>query len=437
MARYHFIGIKGSGMSALASILHDLGHNVQGSDTTEYLFTQKGLDSREISMLPFDATNITSEWTIIQGNAFNAENNVEVAAALAKGIPLVTYYDFLGQMTKDLTSVGIAGTHGKTTTTGLFASVFADAAPTAYLIGDGTGFAQAQAEFFLFESCEYRRHFLHYHPDYAVITNIEHDHPDYFKDLADVLDAFNGYADKATKAVVACGDDANTRLLNTSTPVYFYGMQANNDVVAQNIVKTVDGVSFDVQMQGEVVGTLNLPFFGDHMIQNSLAVITVGLLEGLAIAQIEASLQGFHGVQRRFNIETVGDQIVVDDYAHHPTEIKVTIQALKQKYPQQELVIIFQPHTYSRTATFLNEFAEILSQADAVYISEIFASAREAVGTVKSQDLINLIPQAHSFDESTLADVKNHHNAVVVFMGAGNINQLIPQYRESAGDSQK
>ncbi|MGL6008667.1 MAG: UDP-N-acetylmuramate--L-alanine ligase, partial [Culicoidibacterales bacterium] len=352
MKQYHFIGIKGSGMSALASILHDLGHKVQGSDTTEYLFTQKGLDSREISLLPFTADNITSDWVLIQGNAFNAENNVEVAAAVAQGLPLVTYYDFLGQMTRDLTSAGIAGTHGKTTTTGLFAQVFADAKPTAYLIGDGTGFAQANAEVFLFESCEYRRHFLHYTPDYAVITNIEHDHPDYFADLADVLDAFNDYADLATKAVVACGDDANTRLLQTKTPVYFYGLADSNDVQANNVQKTTAGVVFDVTLKGKFIATFDLPFFGDHMILNSLAVITVGILEGLNPAQIQTSLQQFQGVQRRFNIEAVGDQIVVDDYAHHPTEIKVTIQALKQKYPERELVIAFQPHTYSRTAAF-------------------------------------------------------------------------------------
>lgn len=433
MARYHFIGIKGSGMSALASILFDLGHEVQGSDTTEYLFTQKGLDAREITLLPFAAANITSDWILIQGNAFNAENNVEVAAAIAQNIPLVTYYDFLGEMTRNLMSVGIAGTHGKTTTTGLFAQVFADAKPTAFLIGDGTGKAQENAEVFLFESCEYRRHFLHYSPDYAVITNIEHDHPDYFKDLDDVLDAFNHYADLATKAVVACGDDANTRLLQTQTPVYFYGLDAHNDVRAINVQRTTAGVRFDVQMQGRIIGTFQLPFFGDHMILNSLAVITVGILEGLEASQIEASLQHFHGVQRRFHLEMIGDQVVVDDYAHHPTEIKVTIQALKQKYPERELVIAFQPHTYSRTATFLHEFAEILSQADCVYISEIFASAREAKGSVSAEDLVQLIPQGHLFDESQLSILKKHEHAVIVFMGAGNINQLIPHYKALVG----
>lgn len=432
MARYHFIGIKGSGMSALASILYDLGHEVQGSDTTEYLFTQKGLDERNIRLLSFAAENVTNDWILIQGNAFNAENNVEVAAAKTKKLPLITYYDFLGEMTRNLMSVGIAGTHGKTTTTGLFAQVFADAKPTAYLIGDGTGKAQENAEVFLFESCEYRRHFLHYSPDYAVITNIEHDHPDYFKDLADVLDAFNHYADLATKAVVACGDDSNTRLLQTKTPVYFYGFAPENDVQAVDVQRTTAGVTFGVKMKDELIGTFTLPFFGDHMILNSLAVITVAVLDGLEPSQIEASLQHFHGVQRRFHLEMIGDQVVVDDYAHHPTEIKVTIQALKQKYPERELVIAFQPHTYSRTATFLHEFAKILSQADAVYVSDIFASAREAKGTVTSADLIELIPQAQPFAKEQLEQLRAHHNAVVVFMGAGDINRLIPEYRQLA-----
>ncbi|MGM5485747.1 MAG: Mur ligase domain-containing protein, partial [Pseudolactococcus raffinolactis] len=204
---YHFIGIKGSGMSALALMLHQMGHKVQGSDSTDYYFTQRGLELAGIPLLPFDTKNITPDVEIIVGNAFRDDNNVEVAYANKNGYNYVRYHEFLGQFMTNFTSIGVAGAHGKTSTTGLLAHVMRHVTDTSYLIGDGTGRGSADSKFFVFESDEYERHFLPYHPEYSIITNVDFDHPDYFTGIDDVFDAFQTYANQVTKGVFVYGDD--------------------------------------------------------------------------------------------------------------------------------------------------------------------------------------------------------------------------------------
>src|SRR5699024_5073602 len=178
MTTYHFIGIKGTGMSALAQILHDSGEKVQGSDVEQRFFTQAALEQKGIPILPFAKENIDSSYTIIAGNSFT-EDNIEIKEAKEKGIPFYRYHELLGEWLKQYTSLAVTGAHGKTSTTGLLAHEFNKAYPISYLIGDGTGQGHVDSEYFIFEACEYRRHFLHYKPDYAIMTNIDFDHPDY------------------------------------------------------------------------------------------------------------------------------------------------------------------------------------------------------------------------------------------------------------------
>ena len=186
---YHFVGIKGSGMSALALILHDKGYTVQGSDIKKYFFTQKNLEEAEIPMYLFDKDNIKEGMTIIAGNAF-PDSHEEIARAKELGLPIKRYHDFLGEFSNNYKSIAITGSHGKTSTTGLLAHVLSGIKETSYLIGDGTGSGEREAEYFVLEACEYRRHFLAYETDYAIITNIDFDHPDYFESIEDVEDAF-------------------------------------------------------------------------------------------------------------------------------------------------------------------------------------------------------------------------------------------------------
>ena len=182
-------------MSALAHILYDMGYEVQGSDIEETLFTQIGLEAKGMKLYPFGHSHIDPDMTVIIGNAFK-DDHVEVVLAKEVGATCIRYHDFLGSLAGNFTSIAISGTHGKTTTTGLLSHVLRLNHKTSFLIGDGTGQGVKSSEYFVFEACEYQRHFLAYHPDYAIITNIEHDHPDYFKDIDDVLDAFNTFVSK-------------------------------------------------------------------------------------------------------------------------------------------------------------------------------------------------------------------------------------------------
>src|SRR5699024_10119624 len=189
MTIYHFIGIKGTGMSALAHILYDSGIKVQGSDVENYFFTEDALNEKNIPILPFSKDNIKEGLTIIAGNAFT-EDHVEIQAAKELGLTFYKYHEFLAEWLQKFTSIAITGSHGKTSTTGLLSHVLSAHYPVSYLIGDGTGKGHVESDYFVFEACEYKRHFLHYSPDYAIMVNIDFDHPDYFSNINDVFDAF-------------------------------------------------------------------------------------------------------------------------------------------------------------------------------------------------------------------------------------------------------
>lgn len=423
---YHFIGIKGSGMSALATILHDLGHQVQGSDIPDVLFTQKGLEERQIPLYRFLEAPLHSEMTVVVGNAYQDHEEVEKAKQV--GATCVSYHACLGQLIQPFTSVAISGTHGKTTTTGLLNAVFSQAFQTTHLIGDGTGKAQPESTHFVFEACEYQRHFLSYHPDYTIVTNIEHDHPDYFTDLEDVLDAFHTFATQTQKRVIACGDEKTVIKLHQKTPCFLYGLKPRNDVQGKIIKQDATGTTFEVFIKDDYFGTFQTPFFGEHMVLNCLAVIAVAYLEGMSAAQIEAGLQAFGGVARRFNEQTVGNQILIDDYAHHPTEITVTLKAVRQKYPTRPVVAIFQPHTFTRTQAFLDEFATSLNLADQIYLTDIFGSAREQEETTSVHDLMNRCRQVQYLTLDNVRKLRTNPEAVLVFMGAGDIQKYEQAY---------
>jgi len=425
--KYFLVGIKGAGMSALANVLFDMGHAVTGSDIPEMLFTQVELEAKGIVLHDFGTNKIDPDMDVIVGNAFK-DDHIDVVLAKTVGARLVRYHAFLGELATKFTSIAVAGTHGKTTTTGLLSHVLRLAEPTSYLIGDGTGKGVEGSKYFAFEACEYRRHFLSYHPDYLIITNIEHDHPDYFKDIDDVLEAFQSFANRCQKQVIIWGDCPNGQKIVLENGLK-YGFADHNDVVARNIIKDSEGTTFDVLVNGVYYYTFKTPFFGDHMVLNSMAVITVCYLEGMNPKTVAMDLALFCGVKRRFTEKELADgQMLIDDYAHHPTEIEVTLKAARQKYPNRPLVAVFQPHTFSRTTTFAVEFAEALKLADHVYLTEIFGSARE----VKSEIDISLILDDNADFElltfEAVKTLKKYQNGVLVFMGAGDIEKYEHAY---------
>lgn len=427
---YHFVGIKGSGMSSLALVLHEKGYNVQGSDVATYFFTQRDLEKANIPLMVFNKDNINEQMTVIAGNAF-PDTHEELVRAHELGVEIIRYHDFIGQFIQNFTSIAVTGAHGKTSTTGMLAHIFTGIKPTSYLIGDGSGHGQPDAEFFAFEACEYRRHFLAYSPDYAIMTNIDFDHPDYYTSIDDVFSAFQTMAHQVKKAILAYGDDAYLRKLDADVPIYFYGLNDNDDFQAKDIKRTTTGSAFDVYFKGENIGHFVVPAFGEHNINNALGVIGTAYLEGLDMEKVAAELLSFAGVKRRFTEKKVADMTIVDDYAHHPAEIIATIDGARQKYPDKEIIAVFQPHTFTRTIALMDEFAEALDLADHVYLCDIFGSARETKGEVKIEDLGNKISKGGQvITEDNVSPLLNYEHAVVIFMGAGDVQKFEHAYEE-------
>lgn len=427
---YHFVGIKGSGMSSLALVLHEKGYHVQGSDVEQYFFTQRDLEKAGITLLPFSPDNIKEGMIIIAGLAF-PDSHPEIQRAKELGLEVIRYHDFIGNFIQDYTSIAVTGSHGKTSTTGLLAHVFSGVSPTSYLIGDGTGHGVPDADFFAFEACEYRRHFLAYAPDYAIMTNIDFDHPDYFHSIEDVYDAFQTLAKQVKKGIFAFGDDKYLRKIEADVPIYYYGVNDDDDIQAKNITRTTKGSEFDVFVKGENIGHFELPAFGKHNIYNALGVIGIAHLEGIPMAEVADEMKSFAGVKRRFSEKKVADMTIVDDYAHHPAEIRATIDAARQKYPKKEIIAVFQPHTFTRTIALMDEFAGALDLADKVFLCDIFGSAREQEGNVKIEDLGSKIKKGGQvIKEDNVSPLLDFENAVIIFMGAGDVQKFEQAYEK-------
>ena len=418
-----FIGIKGTGMAALALVLKDLGFDVAGSDIAKYTFTQEPLIKAGIKISSFAADNIKDNGqVIVKGNAFKADN-VEVQACESKNVTWQSYPDTVEEIIKMHTSIGVSGTHGKTSTTGLLAHVLGEAAPTSYLIGDGEGKGVKNSRFFVYEADEYRRHFWAYHPDYQIMTNIDFDHPDYFKDQSDYTSAFQTAAQQTQKGLFVWGGNSRLKQLKADCPKYTYGFDSDDDFQAVAITRSTHGSSFTVLNHGQNIGHFTIHLFGDHNILNATAVIAVAYTEKIPLADIQQGLLTYQGAKRRFSEKDFKGINIIDDYAHHPTEMRATIQAARQKFPDKRLVVVFQPHTFSRTKKYASDFEEILRGVDKAYITPIYASAREKSGDITSDDLVAKIPGAEVIDLDNIADLAQNKDSVIVFMGAGDITK--------------
>ena len=430
MSKYHFIGIKGSGMSSLAQIAYDMGHEVQGSDEETYFFTQEKLEQRNIPMYGYNVENIKEGFEVILGNAFD-ETHIEYRAAKDLGLKIYTYAQFLGKLLDEIPSIAVTGAHGKTTTSTMVSNIFKHNFVTSYLIGDGTGHGEKNSDYIIAEACEYYRHFLAYHPNYAIVTNIDFDHPDYFNDEHDMFDAFQSFVNQVKDTVVICGDDRLASQLKPSTAkVVTYGFNEGNDYQIKNVKTTSENSEFDVYKNSELLGTFTMAVFGLHDISNATSAIALADICGLSTDEIQQSLGSYHHAERRFTEHKVGTNVVVDDYAHHPSEIKATIDSARRKYSDKQIIAIFQPHTYTRTAKFLNEFAESLLTADKVFLCPIFASVREKEKIVGIEDLQKVTPGSEIIYGEDNFDKLNFDNSVILFMGAGNINKLCNKFVE-------
>jgi UDP-N-acetylmuramate--alanine ligase len=427
----YFIGIKGVGMTALAQVLQGRGIEVLGSDTDEEFFTDAVLKRLKIKVIEgFNKENIPANVdAVIVSTAYLGQGvkNPEVAEVKKRGMPLLTYAQVLGMLFKEKYGIAVAGTHGKSTVTAMLGVVLEEAGldPTVIV---GTKVLQwqsnarvGQSQYLVAEADEYRNNFLHYSPQALVLTSLEYDHPDFFKDFEEYKETFRELIRKIPSSgfIVANSQDKQVKevVKEASCRVIEYGLP---HVLSQK--------NPDVEEKIE----LQVP--GQHNLLNALAVMTVGRELGIKITTIKKALANFKGTSRRFELkEETRGILFIDDYAHHPTEIQATLKAAKTLYPQRKIWAVFQPHTFSRTQALLKEFAQSFHQADEVIILDIYGSAREKAGGVHAQDLVREIKKYKDDQVRYIATIEQAREylkkqcqpgQVVLTMGAGDVWKL-------------
>lgn len=442
--RVHLVGIGGAGLSAIARVLLGRGLRVSGSDMAESPFTA---DLRALGAELFighDAAQVGDAELVVVSSAVPADN-VEQLAARARGIPVLKRDAMLGLLMAGRTGIAVAGTHGKTTTTGLIAQILIDDGrdPTVVvgglLPGLGANGRAGSGDLFVVEADEYDHMFLGLRPSVAVINNIEHDHPDIFADAASYLAAFHAFAHLLPPdgRLVACADDPAARQLATDLPhperVITFGLSAGAQWRGEELrPNQLGGSDFVVSWQGKTLGLARLRIPGEHNVRNALAAIAVTSDLGVGFGRIVQTLADFGGVARRFEeIGTVGDVVIIDDYAHHPTEIRATLSAARRRYPGRRLWAVWQPHTYSRTRLLLDEFAGSFETADRVIVLDIYRSrerdtlgldAPQVTARMQSHPYVRYVGALRAAADYILDRVRP--GDVVLTLGAGDGNRV-------------
>lgn len=429
--KYYCIGIKGTGMSTLAQILYDLGNEVSGYDDAKgHKFTQDGLEKRNIPIY-YDHDHEIDKDTIVTYSVAFKEDHEEIKRVRKLGLTVKKYSELMGDVINMFETIGVSGTHGKTTTSSLIRHLLEETVGCNYFIGAGDGYADKKNKYFVVESDEFNRHFTDYHPAYSIITNIEAEHLECYKDIDDIRNTFEIFANQTKKLVVANGDNAEVRKINYKTKVMFYGFNDNNDIVIKNMKLLETGSIFDLYINNELFEHFDIPLYGKHMVANAAAAITIAKELGLTVKKIHELLETFHNAKRRFAETKIGNCVIIDDYAHHPTEIKVTLEAVKQKYPNKRLVVVFVPNTYSRTKDFKNEFVEAFNIADKTYLTEIDCNRerQEDYPGITSHIIVDNLKNGDMISIDTIDKLKDEKDSVVCFMSCAYVDNLIDSFK--------
>jgi UDP-N-acetylmuramate--alanine ligase len=438
--KIHFVGIGGVGMSGLAKILDAGGHEISGSDRSPCAFPG--------AKVGHAAANLPEGAELVVRTAAVKEGNPEIDEAERRGIPVIKYAEMLGRLSLEKETIAVAGCHGKTTTTSMIAYAMTRAGlDPSFVCGGavtqlGTNAKPGGGKHLVVEACEYDRSFLNLTPACAVITNIEEDHLDYYKDLDEIAGAFRDFARKTSGPVIASLDSAAAAALlgelkgkGESTSVL-----KDADWRARNIAVEQGRWSFDVLKYGKPFGRFTLGVAGLHNVSNALAAIAAASWAGAGREFLQVALEEFNGAGRRF--EVLGERkgvLVVDDYGHHPTEIQATLKAARERYPERKLWVVFQPHQVSRTRIFLKEFARSFADAHLVLLPEIY-EARPAEGErkISSADLAAQITEQgrpalfmKSFDDVVrFLREKAGPGSLVLTMGAGDVDRIARRFLE-------
>jgi UDP-N-acetylmuramate--alanine ligase len=440
----HFVGIGGIGMSGIAELLLNLGYKISGSDLQGSDITRRLASLGGTIHIGHDASWISGADVVVTSSAIT-DDNPEVLAAVNTLIPVIPRAEMLAELMR-LTKFGIAiaGSHGKTTTTSMVSWILAEAGldPTVVIGGKvdclgGTNAKLGEGDFLVAEADESDGSFLKLDPVLEVVTNIDLEHMDYYSSLEQIKAVFLDFIDKIPfyGAVILCLDDPNVASILPGVKKRFltYGLTSQANIYAKGITTTGLNTRFTVCRENEILGKVMLSLAGVHNVYNALAAVTVGLELDIPFASIAAALQSFSGVQRRLQIKGERRNItVVDDYGHHPTEIRATISALRDAWPERRLVVLFQPHRYSRTKALAEEFYTAFHEADVLLLTEIYSASESPIPGVTAEALIDGIRQhghRHAYFEPSFEKLAGRAleilapGDVVLSLGAGNIWQ--------------
>lgn len=437
----HFVGIGGVGMSGIAEILLDQGFAISGSDLTRSEVTEHLASLGATIYVGHAAANLAHADVVVYSSAIKPNENPEVIAAMERKIPVIRRAEMLAELTRMKYNVSVAGTHGKTTTTSMIGLVLMEGGidPTVIVGGKlsglgGTNARLGHGEWSVIEADEFDRSFLQLFPTIAVITTLEREHMDIYSDIDDIKGAFVEFANKVPfyGFVVLCLDEAALLdiMPRMKRRIVSYGLTPQSDLLATDLHHQEKISVFTVKRYGEVIGQIQLQIPGLHNVKNALAAIAVGLELGIPFAKIADALARFSGVYRRFEVKAVVNGImVVDDYAHHPTEVKVTLEGIRAGW-KRRIVVVFQPHTYTRTRDFYQDFGKAFFNADVLIVTDIYPARETPISGVTGEMIVTAASQfghknVHYVPDKTqvpdyLAQIIKP-NDIVITMGAGDI----------------
>jgi UDP-N-acetylmuramate--alanine ligase len=436
----HFVGIGGSGMSGIAEVLLNLGYDVSGSDlklsdTTRHL-AALGAGVTEGHL----AGNVEGAHVVVTSTAVRGDNP-EVREARRRGIPVIPRAEMLAELMRLKYGVAVAGSHGKTTTTSMVALVLDRGGldPTVVVGGRlgvlGSGARLGKGDFMVAEADESDRSFLKLSPTVAVVTNIDREHLDTYRDLADLQEAFLGFANKVPfyGCAVLCLDDPPVQgvLPRVERRVVTYGLTPRASVSARDLDVAPLGSSYTATLDGEALGPVSLAVPGAHNVANSLAAVAVGVNLEVPFEAIREGLSSFAGVDRRFQVRgEASGVLVIDDYGHHPTEIRVTLETLRRRAGGRRTVVLFQPHRYTRTRALWDEFGRAFDQADRLLVTDIYPASEEPLPGVTAEALVHAIVEHGHRDADYAGDLASatarlgqevREGDVVLTLGAGSV----------------
>ena len=449
--KIYFIGIKGSGVVALAEILQRMNKAISGSDTKEKFFTDEILKKKLFVKFheEFSEKHITNDIDlVVYSTAYNESNNREFMAAKAKGIEMISYPELLGHMFNQKYGIAVCGTHGKTTTTAMLAECLKEAGldPTAVvgsLVKKWRGAALAgRSEFMVIEADEYQGKLGYYNPQAVILTSVDWDHPDFFETYDDYKKTFVSFVKKIPKHgfLVVCGDRSDTLEIaeNANCKKITYGFGKDNNLKIKNHELKDGKQFFNLWLNDKNLGEFELELPGQHNVLNAAAAVAMAHQFNAGMDKVRQALANFEGTSRRFEyIGTRNGAILIDDYGHHPEEIKATLRAAREFFPKRRIWCVFHPHTFTRTKALLSEFAQSFSDADRVIILDIYGSARETQGGVHSRDLVEKAKLFHKNVEyiPTIDEAVEHlkdeigREDLVIAMGAGNVWEVVSKLK--------